>query len=149
MEFPTFTCKNSSVTWKPVRDWSYANLNTLILRRSFNNWLSIHLRMEFKILLIIFKVLQGLAPKYLIDLISVLPPSRYDLRRNNNGILWALQSVSQKLPWRIIDPSWRQRHGFGTVFLEALDLLAPKVVLNKNLKPFYSAGRLLGTISYI
>ncbi|CAH3191035.1 unnamed protein product [Porites evermanni] len=27
------------------------------------------------------------APKYLIDLISVLPPSHYDLRRNNEGIL--------------------------------------------------------------
>ena len=27
---------------------------------------------------------------------------------------WAPQSVSQKLPWGI-DPSWRQRHGFGTV----------------------------------
>ena len=42
---------------------------------------------ELKILLITFKVLQGSAPKYLIDLISVLPPSRYDLRRNNKGIL--------------------------------------------------------------
>ena len=51
------------------------------------HWLPIRLRIEFKILLITFKVLQGSAPKYLIDLISVLPPSRYDLRRNNNGIL--------------------------------------------------------------
>ncbi|CAH3032245.1 unnamed protein product, partial [Porites lobata] len=32
-------------------------------------------------------ILQGSAPKYLIDSISVLPPSRYDLRRNNKGIL--------------------------------------------------------------
>ena len=51
------------------------------------HWLPIRLRIEFKILLITFKVLQGSAPKYLIDLISVLPPSRYDLRRNNKGIL--------------------------------------------------------------
>ena len=50
-------------------------------------WLLIRLRIKFKILLITFKVLQGSAPKYLIDLISVLPPSRYDLRRNNKGIL--------------------------------------------------------------
>ncbi|XP_068680545.1 uncharacterized protein [Montipora foliosa] len=49
--------------------------------------LPIRLRIEFKILLITFKVLQGSAPKYLIDLISVLPPSRYDLRRNNKVIL--------------------------------------------------------------
>ena len=78
------------------------------------HWLPIRLRIEFKILLIIFKELQGSAPKYLIDLISVLPPSRYDLRRNNKGILLSTPSVSQKLPWGI-DPSWRQRHGFGTV----------------------------------
>ena len=51
------------------------------------HWLPIHLRIEFKILLITFKVLQGSAPKYVINLISVLPPSRYDLRRNNKGII--------------------------------------------------------------
>ena len=79
------------------------------------HWLPIRLRIEFKILLITFKVLQGSAPKYLIDLISVLPPLRYDLRRNNKGILLSTPSVSQKLPWGI-DPSWRQRHGFGRFF---------------------------------
>ena len=42
---------------------------------------------EFKILLITLTVLQGSAPKYLTDFISVLPPSRCDLRRNNKGIL--------------------------------------------------------------
>ena len=51
------------------------------------HWLLIRLGIEFKILLITFKVLLGSAPEHLIDLISVLPPSRYDLRRNNKGIL--------------------------------------------------------------
>ena len=51
------------------------------------HWLPIRLRIEFKILLITFKVLQGAAPKYLNDSISVLPPSRNDLRRNDKGIL--------------------------------------------------------------
>ena len=36
-------------------------------------------------------------------------------------------SVSQKLPWGI-DHLWRQRHGFGTVFPYALDLLVPRMV---------------------
>ena len=40
------------------------------------HWLPFRLRMEFIIFLITFKVLQGSASKYLIDLISVLPPSR-------------------------------------------------------------------------
>ena len=42
------------------------------------HWLPIRLRIEFKTLSITFKALQGSAPKYLIDLISVLLPSRYD-----------------------------------------------------------------------
>ena len=76
------------------------------------HWLPIRLRIEFKILLITFQVLQGSAPKYLIDLISVLSPSHYDLQRNNKGILLSTLSVSQKLPWGI-DHLWRHRHGFG------------------------------------
>ena len=36
------------------------------------HWLPIRLRIEFKILLITYKVLQGSGPQYLIDLISVL-----------------------------------------------------------------------------
>ena len=76
MEFPTITCKNFNVSWMPVEhDWSSAHLNTVILRRLLEqlHWLPIRLRIEFKILLITFKVLQGSAPKYLIDLICVLP----------------------------------------------------------------------------
>ena len=40
--------------------------------------LPICLHIKYKILLITLKVLQGTASKYLIDLISVLPPSRYE-----------------------------------------------------------------------
>ena len=49
------------------------------------HWLPIRLRIEIKILLITFKVLQGSAPKYLIVLISALSPSRYDLLRKQRG----------------------------------------------------------------
>ena len=55
----------------------HCHIMPLLLRL---HWLPIRLRIEFKILLITCKVLQGSAPKYLIDLISVLPPSCYDLR---------------------------------------------------------------------
>ena len=50
------------------------------------HWLPVRARIEFKILLITFKVIKGLAPKYLSDLIAILPSSNYDLRRNSNGI---------------------------------------------------------------
>ena len=75
------------------------------------HWLPIRLRIEFKFLLITCKVPQGAAPKYLIDLVSVLPPSRYDLRRNNKGILLSTPKRFTKVT-RGIDPSWWQRHGF-------------------------------------
>ena len=45
------------------------------------HWLPIRLRIEFKLHLTTYKVLQGLAPKYFIDLISddfFLPPFRYE-----------------------------------------------------------------------
>ena len=51
------------------------------------HWLPVHLRVDFKILLVTFKILHGVAPSYLKDLVSVLPDSRYQLRPNNNGIL--------------------------------------------------------------
>ena len=51
------------------------------------HWLPVRLRVDFKILLVTFKILHGVAPSYLKDLVSVLPVSRYQLRRNNNGIL--------------------------------------------------------------
>ena len=51
------------------------------------HWLPVRLRVDFKILLVTLKVLHGVAPIYLKDLVSVLPDSHYQLRRNNNGIL--------------------------------------------------------------
>ena len=49
------------------------------------HWLPVRLRVDFKILLVTFKILHGVAPSYLNDLVSVLPDSQYQLR--NNGIL--------------------------------------------------------------
>ena len=52
------------------------------------HWLSICYRVEYKILLLTFKVLHGMAPDYLHRLVDVLPPSRYNLRRNHDpGVL--------------------------------------------------------------
>ena len=51
------------------------------------NWLPVNQRIPFKILLLVYKVLHQLAPCYLVDLISVMPSSSYNLRSNNNGVL--------------------------------------------------------------
>ena len=64
--------------------------------RSWLHWLPVRARIEFKILLITFKAIKGLAPKYLSDLIEILQMSRYNLRRNNNGILLARSTITKK-----------------------------------------------------
>jgi hypothetical protein len=51
------------------------------------HWLPVNQRIVFKILLLVYKVLHQIAPSYLIEPISVLPSSAYNLRRNNHGIL--------------------------------------------------------------
>jgi len=48
------------------------------------HWLPVCYRIEYRIILLTFKVLHGMAPDYLHHLISVLPPSRYNLRRNDD-----------------------------------------------------------------
>ena len=47
------------------------------------HWLPMRARIEFKILLLTFKAIHGLAPKYLTDALSVQKPSRYSLRSSN------------------------------------------------------------------
>jgi hypothetical protein len=57
------------------------------------HWLPVHARIEFKIVLITFKIIMGLAPKYLSDLIETWQTSRYNLRRNSNCILLARSTM--------------------------------------------------------
>ena len=51
------------------------------------HWLPIKYRIEFKIVLLIFKCLYGLAPQYLVDLIAVAAQSIYNLRLRNETLL--------------------------------------------------------------
>ena len=85
MEFPTIICKNSNAR-APLIFCPPKHCHITPLLRQLHQ-LPIRLWIEFKMLLITFKVLLGPGPKYRIDLIYVLPPSRYNLRRNNTGIL--------------------------------------------------------------
>ena len=60
------------------------------------HWLPVRSRIHYKILLITFKILHGLSPKYLSDLISIQQPSSYHLRRNDNGRLLERPSAKAK-----------------------------------------------------
>jgi len=51
------------------------------------HWLPVKYRVTFKIVLLVFKVLHGLAPAYLQNLIKEKPPSRYHLRSHDKLLL--------------------------------------------------------------
>ena len=51
------------------------------------HWLPIRFRIEFKMLVIIFKSIHGLSPVYISDLISTKLQSKYCLRSNNELLL--------------------------------------------------------------
>ena len=51
------------------------------------HWLSVRYRIHFKILLLTFKALNGMAPAYISDFINVRNHARYSLRSNAGTIL--------------------------------------------------------------
>ena len=51
------------------------------------HWLPINYRIEFKILLFVYKALNGIAPSYISDLLELKPASRYNLRSSIDMLL--------------------------------------------------------------
>ena len=63
------------------------------------HWLPVRYRINFKILLLTFKAVYGMAPSYIIDLIHTKINSRY-LLLSNEGVL-------------LKHPSWKMKKSFG------------------------------------
>ena len=59
------------------------------------HWLAVSYRINFKILLLTFKALYGMAPSYIIDLIHTKTNTRY-LLRSNEGVLFKHPSGKMK-----------------------------------------------------
>ena len=60
------------------------------------HWLPIKYRIEFKILLITFKILNFLAPTYLSSFISLRLPSKYNLRNSSDNLLLSYPRFKSK-----------------------------------------------------
>ena len=60
------------------------------------HWLPIRCRVEFKILLITFKILNFLAPTYLSSLISLGLPLKYNLRNSSDKLLLSYPRFKSK-----------------------------------------------------
>ena len=60
------------------------------------HWLPVKFRIEFKILLIVFKIFRGLAPSYLSILITSKPVSKYNLRSSSDSTLLSFPNIKVK-----------------------------------------------------
>ena len=60
------------------------------------HWLPVKFRIEFKILLIVFKIFKGLAPSYLSFLITPKLVSKYNLRSSSDSTLLSYPNVKLK-----------------------------------------------------
>ena len=60
------------------------------------HWRPVKFRIEFKILLIIFKIFKGLAPSYLRFLITPKPVCKYNLRSSSDSTLLSYPNVKPK-----------------------------------------------------
>ena len=59
------------------------------------HWLPVKFRVEFKIALLVFKTLNGLAPQYLSQLLVVKPRTGYSLRSDSDTLL-VIPNVTRK-----------------------------------------------------
>ena len=60
------------------------------------HWLPVKLRIEFNILLIVFKIFRGPAPSYLSFLIISKPVSKYNLRGSHDSTLLSYLNIKPK-----------------------------------------------------
>ena len=51
------------------------------------HWLPVNYRIQFKILLFVYKALNGIAPPYISELVELKPASRYNLRNSDDTLL--------------------------------------------------------------
>ena len=124
----------------------YCHITPLLLDL---HWLPVNRRIAFnKVLLLVYKVFHQLAPSYLVDLISAMPCSSYNLRRDNNGVLLRhLPAYSRKL-WVIVH--FRvPRLNYGTTFLLKLGVPILLYLLNRSLRHFYLKKRFIDILLFL
>ena len=90
------------------------------------HWLRVSFRIEFKIMLITYKVLHDRTPIYIQELLQLHTPSR-NLRSSNRNLLVK--------PYFNLNSYGRQN--FGTTYLRILNLQTQLMILNANLKHFF------------
>ena len=61
------------------------------------HWLPINYRIQFKILLFVYKALNGIAPPYISELANLKTASRYNLRNSDDTLLLRNSSFKSRI----------------------------------------------------
>ena len=61
------------------------------------HWLPVKYRIQFKILLFVYKALNGIAPSYISELVELKPASRYNLRNSDDTLLLNSPSFKSRI----------------------------------------------------
>ena len=61
------------------------------------HWLPVNYRIQFKILLFVYKALNGIAPPYISELVELKPASRYNLRNSDDTLLLNSPSFKSRI----------------------------------------------------
>ena len=89
------------------------------------HWLPVNFRIQFKILMITFKAIHGMAPSYLSDLICIRSSSRYSLRNNDTIFLERPKGVMRTtLGARLFHPSAPALWNSFPAYIRVIDSLA-------------------------
>ena len=75
------------------------------------HWLPVKYRVIFKIVLLVYKALHGLAPKYICDMLTYKQSNNYSLRSDELGLLHVPSTRRSLL---VIVPFWKQDLLYGT-----------------------------------
>ena len=98
--------------------WFFVHVSMIMSHMLINHhWLPIQYRIQFKILLMTFKVLCGEAPSYLCDLITPYVPTHILYARRTNYFYTSLVSIL-----RLTDSVYLRHlpHAFGMICLTTL-----------------------------
>ena len=108
------------------------------------HWLPVSLRFDYKILLLTFKCIYGLAPTYLSDLISIKSNSLYNLR---TGLLvssyWTIPRERCLQHWEQ-DHFQQQLRNSGMAYQWSFVKQHHLTVLNFDLKPIFLRSSFYG-----
>ena len=98
------------------------------------HWLPVRARTDFKILILVFKAVHGLAPPYISYLITVKLKSSYNLRSKSSLLL---ESPKEKMLSTLSARSFYAAAPCLWNSLLSCEIFNHYVVLNKNLRPTF------------